>query len=462
MSNQPHLSRPTPHTIAVSILISMSHTTHNVATSFSSNSSVVHSDAYTFFNRDDLIHQLISSHRGTTATMSGGGEGYCLSHLLWQLPSVSDDQQSNPLLDTSESNQFKSFSAEELLRRLTNVMDSIDSLLDFMEYCAHSCRSSNTDEETSNDTCPSDATSWLPAWTLDRQSLQGVYVRRMCLGFEGLPFECVGRLWKALRRYASEGTARWKGIVTGAGAVTSVVRTRGCSWTQSSIAHITPGDGSSEPRLTHDLIGVVPFHSMEEELQRVLRYHPEVPYLHYLCFLNCVYHHERIGAIDSLHRYYDYAMIQHRRNLASNTSTTGGGSDAGVAGGGGNSMLQQNAALLALASYHSHLGDETGSWMATQEAMRVSQRNGDEAAVALALGWMLRNTPVLPTVTHNRKDIDSAQGLTRGVEEGEKERMLRRCATRAGGSSDAFLSLAELLARQPSRPRRVWRAVMAA
>eukprot|EP00592_Proboscia_alata_P003628 CAMPEP_0194386256 /NCGR_PEP_ID=MMETSP0174-20130528/85288_1 /TAXON_ID=216777 /ORGANISM="Proboscia alata, Strain PI-D3" /LENGTH=45 /DNA_ID= /DNA_START= /DNA_END= /DNA_ORIENTATION= len=45
--------------------------------------------------------------------MSGGGEGYCLSHLLWQLPSSPEDG----LHHHSNSTDSFTFSAEELLRR---------------------------------------------------------------------------------------------------------------------------------------------------------------------------------------------------------------------------------------------------------------------------------------------------------------------------------------------------------
>ena len=100
-------------------------------------------------------------------------------------------------------------------------------------------------------------------------------------------------------------------------------------------------------------IGRVQFHETEEAIANLLNFHPEQALSHYLRYLNCLHHREFPGALDSLHRYFDYAMVEKW----------------------GKNFVQY--AIINLASLHHSFGHRELSLLATDEAVRVAQQNGD-------------------------------------------------------------------------------------
>ena len=64
----------------------------------------------------------------------------------------------------------------------------------------------------------------------------------------------------------------------------------------------------------NDDISYQSFVSVEAQMQDILDSHPELTMAHFLRMLNCVRVGERVGALENFHRYFDYAMIQERKD----------------------------------------------------------------------------------------------------------------------------------------------------
>ena len=92
--------------------------------------------------------------------------------------------------------------------------------------------------------------------------------------------------------------------------------------------------------------------------------------------MNCLRYRERIGALESFHRYFHYAVVhERRRQYFSQKSGT----------------VRQYAAIVLSALYHA-LNDSALAREATEEAVRISQQPSsktlDNASVAYALNWL--------------------------------------------------------------------------
>lgn len=59
--------------------------------------------------------------------------------------------------------------------------------------------------------------------------------------------------------------------------------------------------------LDYDL-GRKSYEETEAEVQQLLRDHPDLPRAHFLRYLNSSHHGEFTGALDAVHRYFDYSM----------------------------------------------------------------------------------------------------------------------------------------------------------
>jgi len=143
---------------------------------------------------------------------------------------------------------------------------------------------------------------------------------------------------------------------------------------------------------------------MEAQIQEILEENPELILAHFLRFLNCALHGERVGAIEHFHRYFDYAMIQERKDRSlwgTNVLSTNGGNGGGGGGSGGNQTpsssgslhknVVQYAAILLASLFHGFANDELAH-LATEEAVRVAQQSGDGSCLAFALGWLHATT----------------------------------------------------------------------
>ena len=162
---------------------------------------------------------------------------------------------------------------------------------------------------------------------IDGDSAHGIYVRKRCLGFDQLGFGSVGRFWEACVDYvecASEWDADLKDQKMDSlypcpsdeekdvAAKDSDVCSKSRSWplAPSQISRTM----MQQCRELDQQIDSFNFDEMELQLQDILSENPELTLAHFLRFLNCANHGERVGAHEHFHRYFDYAMIQERKH----------------------------------------------------------------------------------------------------------------------------------------------------
>jgi len=55
-------------------------------------------------------------------------------------------------------------------------------------------------------------------------------------------------------------------------------------------------------------LGTKDYESTEKEIQELLLLHPELPRAQFLRYLNSSHHKEFAGAVDGVHRYFDFAL----------------------------------------------------------------------------------------------------------------------------------------------------------
>ncbi|GFQ05969.1 anaphase-promoting complex subunit 5 [Phtheirospermum japonicum] len=99
-----------------------------------------------------------------------------------------------------------------------------------------------------------------------------------------------------------------------------------------------------------------PLNAFESVLKKLQQLAPELHRVHYLRYLNNLYHDDYPGALENLHRYFDYS-----------------------------SFGRYEAALLCLGMMHFHLGHPKQALEVLTEAVRVSQQHSDDACLAYTL-----------------------------------------------------------------------------
>jgi len=347
-----------------------------------------------------------------------------LVNLLSQLSNTSNTDN---LSITQESTSFLFWSS------LKEAASSIDSMIDLFADLRDICKKS----------------------VIDRTSAQGIYIRRISLGFEELPFEAVGALWTAFHDYVERGAS----FFDNNNPISDLDNTK-ASKNMHKPPHLYPPEHwkpsprQLERRLHEKCLHFekhlgTPNHSYEQveaEIQYILTQHPELPAAHFLRFLNCLHHGEHVGAIDSLHRYFDYAMIRERRDTltmasatASANSSQGNNSTPDNPNKDERASVVQYAAIL-LAALHYEFGNNFLSTKATEEAIRVAQQSGDTACVAYALAWLHQN---------NKNTISDGSNYNNHASRHQAEELLKRSHTQAVDhqitnlASGSYLALAK-------------------
>ncbi|XP_051126129.1 anaphase-promoting complex subunit 5 [Andrographis paniculata] len=114
-----------------------------------------------------------------------------------------------------------------------------------------------------------------------------------------------------------------------------------------------------------------PLNAFESILKKLQQLTPELHRVHYLRYLNNLYHDDYPGALEQLHRYFDYS--------------------AGTEGvewslpSGSTSFGRYEIALLCLGMMHFHLGHPQQALEVLTEAVRVCQQNSDDTCLAYTL-----------------------------------------------------------------------------
>jgi hypothetical protein len=427
--------RPTPHAIAVCTLIALhsdpSSPLHDIDFNPHENSDAVGKflEACVVGGVDSLSTTTNAAARGQPATTRiRPSTGTSLVQWMQQL-----NDHVTSYLDVNEedddSEEDSSMTVGDLVfEQLHVASESMDALMDLMD----SLRAA------------------ISEGLVDAVSAHGVYLRQICLGFEELSFESANILWQALKEELAEvlvveeeqrnndngdtssnnlsSTASSSSYWPQSTAQTERLLRKACMGLQQGGCNIAIGieqvkDGSSS------------YEETELEIRRLLDQNPELPSAYFLRYMNCLQHGERIGALDALHQYFDYAIIQH--------STP--------------KDILQFAAIL-LASTHSAFGDKGLSYLATDEAVRVAQQSKDAACVAFALGWLYYNSS---------KDGSTTPVGRHYYGSGEEGELLRRCVTRAAQGklrplfAGANMSLAQhYLEDEQALPAAAWTRLM--
>ncbi len=252
---------------------------------------------------------------------------------------------------------------------------------------------------------------------VDATSLHGLYLRQFCLGFDELSFESAILLWQALKECVSiiqhqcwgekteikDGAPKpavWSWPLS-TEQMQSMLRNdcfdfemnRGSEMNDENLSSTANVDGNRKQ---------YSFEQVEIYIRKMLKNDPELPAAHFLRYLNCLRHGERVGALDALHEYFDHSMVKR------SVDRVRSGSDGAAGTRASRDILQFSAILLAMT--HSSFGDSNLALLATEEAVRVAQQSKDAACVAFALGWLYEH---------------HGQGTA------ERRELLRRCASRA-------------------------------
>lgn len=376
--------RPTPRSIGVCALIALR----------SDPSSPFHEIDLTDDDQDRLTTLLEFSVFSQGASYSSGQtatNSFAFGTVSSKLPHVTSSHPQTKMLTLSYwLTQLCQTAGQEVTDLVMDTLDmaseSVDSLLDLME----SLRAA------------------IAEGLVDTVSAHGVYLRQTCLGFEELSFESITFLWQELNDELDHSNETMSkevdNLVAAQPPITTGIDTEDeDNGGQSGMDVFSENPMDESWPLSAEQVNDVlrqyclenrrgslfhqSFEAVELRVRATLEKNEDIPSAYFLRFLNCLHHGERVGAFDSLHQFFDHAMVK--------TSSP-------------KEILQFSAILLAIA--HSTFGDQTLALMATEEAVRVAQQSKDAACVAFALGWLFEN---------------EGQGTS------ERRELLKRCAARA-------------------------------
>ncbi|CAA0808420.1 Anaphase-promoting complex subunit 5 [Striga hermonthica] len=115
-----------------------------------------------------------------------------------------------------------------------------------------------------------------------------------------------------------------------------------------------------------------PLNAFESILKKLQQLAPELHRVHYLRYLNNLYHDDYPGALENLHRYFDYSAGTEGVECVPPPS-------------GCSSFGRYEVALLCLGMMHFHLGHPKQALEVLSEAVRVSQQYSDDTCLSYTL-----------------------------------------------------------------------------
>ena len=230
--------------------------------------------------------------------------------------------------------------SQALLKRLQMASTSVDDLMDLLDEWHAMLEGTPLPSSTGS------TTTTTTTIVMDGESTFGIYLRRLCLGMEEIPFEALSRLWDALRKFVEEEIALQQ-----RGDAQHLLRMRRNDATgdndyggndeqdiwNSSIMPVYDWLPSSpqierivrntclDPNLDSLLKKRRPqsrtqhpsaSRQCSQQLFNLLETHPECPSVHFLMYLSSLANGYRSQALECLHRYFDYAMIHERKERA--------------------------------------------------------------------------------------------------------------------------------------------------
>uniref|UniRef100_A0A5B6Z0J0 Anaphase-promoting complex subunit 5 n=1 Tax=Davidia involucrata TaxID=16924 RepID=A0A5B6Z0J0_DAVIN len=116
-----------------------------------------------------------------------------------------------------------------------------------------------------------------------------------------------------------------------------------------------------------------PLNAFESILKQLQKLAPELHRVHFLRYLNGLYHDDYPAALENLHRYFDYSAGTEGFEFVPPSSS------------GCNSFGRYEIALLCLGMMHFHFGHPKQALEVLTEAVRVSQQHSDDTCLAYTL-----------------------------------------------------------------------------
>ncbi|CAN4127928.1 unnamed protein product [Withania somnifera] len=116
-----------------------------------------------------------------------------------------------------------------------------------------------------------------------------------------------------------------------------------------------------------------PLNAFESVLKDLLILAPELHRVHFLRYLNSLYHQDYHTALENIHRYFDYSAGTEGCDFVSSSST------------GCYSFGRYEIALLCLGMMHFHFGHPKQALEVLTEAVRVSQQQNNDSCLAYTL-----------------------------------------------------------------------------
>jgi anaphase-promoting complex subunit 5 len=116
-----------------------------------------------------------------------------------------------------------------------------------------------------------------------------------------------------------------------------------------------------------------PLNAFESILKQLQKLAPELHRVHFLRYLNSLYHDDYPAALENLHRYFDYSAGTEGIDVVPSSSS------------GCNSFGRYEIALLCLGMMHFHFGHPKQALEVLTEAVRVSQQHSDDTCLAYTL-----------------------------------------------------------------------------
>ncbi|XP_058195401.1 anaphase-promoting complex subunit 5 [Rhododendron vialii] len=116
-----------------------------------------------------------------------------------------------------------------------------------------------------------------------------------------------------------------------------------------------------------------PLNAFESILKQIQKLAPELHRVHFLRYLNSLYHDDYPVALENLHRYFDYSAGTEGFDFVPPSSS------------GCNSFGRYEIALLCLGMMHFHFGHPRQALEVLTEAVQVSQQHSDDTCLAYTL-----------------------------------------------------------------------------
>ncbi|KAF7124533.1 hypothetical protein RHSIM_Rhsim12G0010800 [Rhododendron simsii] len=116
-----------------------------------------------------------------------------------------------------------------------------------------------------------------------------------------------------------------------------------------------------------------PLNAFESILKQIQKLAPELHRVHFLRYLNSLYHDDYPAALENLHRYFDYSAGTEGFDFGPPSSS------------GCNSFGRYEIALLCLGMMHFHFGHPRQALEVLTEAVQVSQQHNDDTCLAYTL-----------------------------------------------------------------------------